>query len=210
MTNCRCKLVSFIHDEMELKLDPACSVHNETSGPELMSAWVEKAVAGYLDAEARTAYAREWDRVPKAPTLVADLSPVVAVKNPFLVHSRTGSAKAGPQTARLVPCTKSQYHGHHPENEDCQLCEPVRKVELTVNDDTEWLSIAEIKTRFARHGIEHNEQNASNGTVTVWLENSAGSHIGGCYDGTLTKYRLADRQETWRELYKAAKKEGWL
>jgi hypothetical protein len=37
---------------------------------------------------------------------------------------RTGSAKAGPQTARLVPCAKSPHHGHRPENELCPLCPP--------------------------------------------------------------------------------------
>lgn len=43
---------------------------------------------------------------------------------PHAVHSRTGSAPAGPQTARLVPCSKSLWHKHRPENEDCPECDP--------------------------------------------------------------------------------------
>jgi hypothetical protein len=37
---------------------------------------------------------------------------------------RTGSSKAGPQTARLVECKRSKYHGFHPENELCPVCAP--------------------------------------------------------------------------------------
>lgn len=63
--------------------------------------------------------------------------------NPLLAHTRTGSSKAGPQTARLVPCAKSQHHGHHPENESCGTCPPPvapssRNLTAWINLPTRW------------------------------------------------------------------------
>lgn len=37
---------------------------------------------------------------------------------------RTGTTKAGPQTAQLKPCAKSEWHGFHPTNEPCPYCTP--------------------------------------------------------------------------------------
>lgn len=36
--------------------------------------------------------------------------------------TKTGSAKAGVSGAKLVPCSASQHHGFHPENEVCGYC----------------------------------------------------------------------------------------
>ena len=45
-------------------------------------------------------------------------------QNPFLVHSLTGTAKAGGNTAPKVPCKVSKYHAFHLDNEACPDCEP--------------------------------------------------------------------------------------
>lgn len=49
-------------------------------------------------------------------------------KNPFKdapavpAHSCTGTAHAGTQRAKLVPCTRSKHHSFHPEDEECPDC----------------------------------------------------------------------------------------
>ncbi len=39
--------------------------------------------------------------------------------------TKTGTSKAGVSAARKVQCSKSKFHGFHPENEDCPDCDPV-------------------------------------------------------------------------------------
>jgi hypothetical protein len=41
-------------------------------------------------------------------------------------HSRTGTTKAGPQTASQVQCKESEWHGFRPSNEACPYCAPVK------------------------------------------------------------------------------------
>ncbi len=45
--------------------------------------------------------------------------------------TRTGTQPAGAQTARLIECKKSKYHGFHPENEECSSCEPPKPAAAT-------------------------------------------------------------------------------
>lgn len=40
-------------------------------------------------------------------------------------HSRTGTAKAGPQGSAMKQCAKSEWHGFHPSAEACPYCGPV-------------------------------------------------------------------------------------
>ena len=40
--------------------------------------------------------------------------------------TRTGVAPAGTSSARKIECSKSKYHGFHPEDEECTYCEPAR------------------------------------------------------------------------------------
>ncbi len=48
--------------------------------------------------------------------------------------------KMGPQSGKLVPCSASKHHGHHPERESCPECPPVSE-ELPVRswDNAAWL-----------------------------------------------------------------------
>jgi hypothetical protein len=81
--------------------------------------------ASYKDAGAGVMFPRTVDpnapAAPKPPSTLPKAAPSIPVV------TRTGTSKAGPQTARLVPCTKSQWHKHHPANELCGECDPPKK-----------------------------------------------------------------------------------
>lgn len=41
------------------------------------------------------------------------------------VHTKTGTSKAiGANSFGVVACEKSKYHGFHPSNETCVMCDP--------------------------------------------------------------------------------------
>lgn len=56
-----------------------------------------------------------WD-LASAEEILSDLEATLATKN--------GTAPAGVNEARKVQCKKSEYHGFHPENEACPMCDP--------------------------------------------------------------------------------------
>lgn len=80
------------------------------------------AMAKWADATPGVMFPRTIDPNAPAPPKPPSTLPKAAPSTP--VVTRTGTSKAGPQTARLVPCTKSQWHKHHPENELCGECDP--------------------------------------------------------------------------------------
>lgn len=61
---------------------------------------------------------------PNAPTPPKPPSSLPKAAPDLPTVTRTGTAKAGAQKARLVPCVKSKFHGHHPEGEECPNCDP--------------------------------------------------------------------------------------
>jgi len=49
------------------------------------------------------------------------------------VHTKTGTSKAiGTNSCDVIECKKSKYHGFHPSNETCVMCDPDEEEEEEV------------------------------------------------------------------------------
>lgn len=85
--------------------------------------------ATYKDAGHGVMFPRTID--PNAPTPPKPPSSLPKAAPDLPAVTRTGTAKAGAQKAKLVPCSKSKWHKHHPEDEECPECDPpaARKTE---------------------------------------------------------------------------------
>lgn len=109
---------------------------------------------------------------------------------------RTGSAKAGPQTAKLVPCGRSQWHGHHPANEPCPLCgpgqaaSPVAEPEWIVHIDS---GCVYDLTRFSAGAAKNMRDSYDYMPLQhVRRDTQAAKRICGCYFPPYTCERYAD------------------